>query len=49
MERFLKLVNGQNALIIFTKRSILGVWQGYEYASVLHICSRAEYWKPINC
>ena len=45
MERFMKLVNGQNELIIFTKRSILGVWQGYEYASVLNILFKSRVLK----
>ena len=35
MERFVKTVNGVKLLIIFAKRSILDVWQGCEYASLL--------------
>ena len=33
MERFAKIVNGYQLLTIFTKRSILDIWQGSEYAS----------------
>ena len=33
MKRFAKIVNGYKLLTIFTKRSILDVWQGSEYAS----------------
>ena len=32
MEPFLKIVNGFYLLTIFAKPSILGVWQGSEYA-----------------
>ena len=34
MEPFAKIVNGFQLLTIFAKRSILGIWQGSEYASV---------------
>ena len=34
MERFAKIVNDLKSLAILSKRSILGVWQGSEYASV---------------
>ena len=32
MEPFAKIVNGFQLLTIFTKSSILDVWQGYEHA-----------------
>ena len=35
MEGFGKIVNGWKPLTIFVKRSILNVWQGFEYASEL--------------
>ena len=35
MERFAKIINGYKPLIIFAKRSILHVWLGCEYVSVL--------------
>ena len=31
VERFVKIVNCFQLLIIFAKRSILDVWQGFEY------------------
>ena len=31
MERFTRIVNGFQALTIFAKRSILDVWQCFEY------------------
>ena len=37
MARFLKIVNDLKLLAILAKRSILAVWQGSEYASVLKI------------
>ena len=33
MERFAKIVNGQKPLTVFSKRSVLGVRMGSEYAS----------------
>ena len=35
MKLFVKIVNDFQSLTIFAKSSILDVWQGYEYASVL--------------
>ena len=40
MDRFTKILNG--LLTIFPKRSILDVWQGYEYASGCYIVSCFE-------
>lgn len=37
-EFFAKIVNAWNLLTIFAKRSILGVWQVSEYASVTGFC-----------
>ena len=37
MKRFAKIVNGIKALTIFAKCSILDVWHGSEYASVLKL------------
>ena len=36
MKRFAKVVNGFQPVIIFTKRSIVDVCQGSEYACVVH-------------
>ena len=36
MEYFAKIVNGFETLTIFAKRSVLDVWQGFEYASSSH-------------
>ena len=33
MERFEKIIEGFEPLIIFAKRSILNFWQGSEYSS----------------
>ena len=33
MERFAQIINGFQLLTIFSKRSMLGVWQGFEYTS----------------
>ena len=33
MERFAKIINGFQPVIIFAKRSILVIWQGSEYSS----------------
>ena len=35
MERFAKIVNNFQPLTIFTNRSILDIWEGYEYAYVM--------------
>ena len=37
MEHFAKLINGWKPLIIFTKRSILVVWQSSEYVFVKNL------------
>ena len=39
LERFAKIVNGFQLLIIYVKRDISDVWQGSEYASVDHFCN----------
>ena len=36
MERFADVINGFQPLTIFAKHSILDVWQGSEYFSVLY-------------
>ena len=33
MERFAKIVNGRKLQTIFTKTSILDIWQGFKYTS----------------
>ena len=35
VDSFLKIVNGWKPFTIFVKRSILDVWQGFEYAYVI--------------
>ena len=35
MELFAKMVNGLKLLTVFTKSSILDVWQGSEYDSII--------------
>ena len=37
MKRFAEIVNGWESLTIFAKSSLLGVWLGSEYASLLEV------------
>ena len=52
MERFVKIVNGEKSLTIFTKCFILDVWQGFENLSEKHTSrfnrsSKCVFlWKP---
>ena len=48
MEIFAKIVNGLQPLTIFVKNSILDVWPGYEYASVVHVQGSVKYCSITN-